>query len=316
MDSFNNTNHSPVTFILTGIHGLEAQHIWISIPFCAVYATALLGNCAILFIIKTEPSLHAPMYYFLSMLAINDINLSLTTLPTMLSVFLYNASEIYFDTCLTQMFFLHTFSLMESSVLLAMAFDRFIAICNPLRYASILTNPVIAKIGVVIVVRVTALEIPLVSLLKRLPFCKTNLLSHSFCFYPDVMKFACADTRLNSVYGLFTILSTAGIDSVCIIFSYLMIMKTVLGMASREGRLKALNTCVSHICVVLIFYIPMIGLAVLHRFGNGVPLVIFFLMGNVYLLFPSVLNPIIYSIKTKQIQKAILKMFSAKQDNI
>ncbi|XP_029457536.1 olfactory receptor 51G2-like isoform X2 [Rhinatrema bivittatum] len=302
-------------FILLGIPGLEAQHIWISILFCAAYAIALLGNCFILFLIKTERSLHTPMYYFLSMLALYDIGLSLTTLPTILSIFWFNSQEINFDACLVQMFFLQTFSLMESSVLLAMAFDRFIAICNPLRYASILTNSTIAKIGVAIVVRIVALEIPLTLLLKRLPFCKSNSLSHSFCFHPDIMKLACADTRINSIYGLFAVLSTTGIDSVFIFLSYMAIMKTVLNIARQEERLKAFNTCVPHICAVLIFYILIIGLSVVHRLGKNVPLVIYSLVGNICFLSPPVLNPVIYCIKTKQIQRAVVKIFiTTRQD--
>ncbi|XP_029457625.1 olfactory receptor 51F2-like [Rhinatrema bivittatum] len=315
MDAFNNTNNSPVTFIMLGIPGIEAQHIWISIPFCAVYIIALLGNCFILFLIKTERSLHTPMYYFLSMLAINDIGMTLTTLPTMLSIFLFNIKEINFVACQTQIFFLHNFTIMESSVLLAMAFDRYLAICNPMRYTSILTYSIIASIGVAILVRCTVLIIPIIILLKRLSFCKANLLSHSFCYHPDVLKLACTDTRINNFYGLVVVLSTAGIDSLFIVLSYVMIIKTVLSIASSEQRLKAFNTCVSHICVILIFYIPMIGLAVVHRFGKNIPPVIYTLMGNVYLLIPPVLNPIIYSIKTKQIQRQILRMFSRKQDH-
>ncbi|XP_029457629.1 olfactory receptor 51G2-like [Rhinatrema bivittatum] len=313
MIDVSNTSFNPSNFILVGIPGLEASHIWISIPLCLFYLIAVLGNCAILLIIKTEPSLHTPMYYFLSMLAVNDVGMSLTTLPTMLSVFWFNSTILDFDACLTQMFFLHSFSFMESSILFAMAFDRFIAICNPLRYATILTNPVIAKIGVAIVIKGISVVIPVVFLLKRLPFCKTNLLSHSFCFHPDMLKLVCADTKINNIYGLFVVVATAGVDSVCIALSYVRILMTVLRIASWEGRLKAFNTCVSHICAVLIFYIPMIGLSVVHRFGRNAPPALYTLMGNVYLLITPVLNPIIYSVKTKQIQRAVLRILCARR---
>nr|XP_033804410.1 olfactory receptor 51F2-like [Geotrypetes seraphini] len=309
----NNTNYKPVIFILTGIPGQEASHIWISIPFCAVYVFALLGNTTILFIIKTQQSLHTPMYFFLSMLAINDIGMTLATLPTMLSVFWFNIKEINVDACQIQLFFLHSFSIMESSVLLAMAFDRFIAICNPLRYTSILTNTIIVKIGIAIIVRSTTLMIPIPLLLKRLSFCKINYFSHSFCFHPDILKLACTNTRINSLYGLFVVLCTAGVDSIFTVLSYMMIIKTVLSLASPEQRLKAFNTCVSHICAVLIFYIPMIGLSVVHRFGTNAPLSIYVLMGNVYLLIPPVLNPIIYSIKTNQIQRTLFRILVEKK---
>nr|XP_033804409.1 olfactory receptor 51G2-like [Geotrypetes seraphini] len=315
MIPWNSTTLSPLTFTLLGIPGLEASHIWISIPLCALYVFAHLGNFTILLIIKTERSLHTPMYFFLSMLAINDICMTLTTLPTMLRVFWFNANKIHVDACYIQMYFLHGFSLIESSVLLAMALDRFVAICNPLRYTSILTSPVINKIGVAIVIRCSVLLIPLPFLLKRLSFCKNNVLSHSFCFHPDILKLVCADTRINSIYGLFVLVFTAGIDSACIALSYVRILMTVLSIASQE-RLKAFNTCVSHICAVLIFYIPMMGLSVVHRFGKNAPPVIYFLMGNIYLLIPPVLNPIIYSIKTNQIQRVLLRIFNLKSDQI
>uniref|UniRef100_UPI003753E865 consOR51 n=1 Tax=synthetic construct TaxID=32630 RepID=UPI003753E865 len=313
IDSINNSTSSAATFLLTGIPGLEAAHIWISIPFCFMYLIAILGNGTILFIIRTEPSLHEPMYYFLSMLAATDLGLSLSTLPTVLGIFWFNAREISFNACFAQMFFIHGFSFMESSVLLAMAFDRFVAICNPLRYASILTNTRVAKIGLAILTRSFLLILPLPFLLKRLPYCHSNVLSHSYCLHQDVMKLACADIRFNSIYGLFVVLSTMGLDSLLILFSYILILKTVLGIASREERLKALNTCVSHICAVLVFYVPMIGLSLVHRFGKHVPPVVHVLMANVYLLVPPVMNPIIYSVKTKQIRKRILRLFSLKK---
>ena len=140
MSNFQNTTSSSIIFLLTGVPGLEAFHTWISIPFCFLYVTALSGNSLILFAIVTQPSLHEPMYYFLSMLSTTDLGLSISTLVTMLGIFWFNARKISFNACLSQMFFIKLFTVMESSVLLAMAFDHFVAISNPLRYASILTD--------------------------------------------------------------------------------------------------------------------------------------------------------------------------------
>ncbi|EOA92723.1 Olfactory receptor 51E2, partial [Anas platyrhynchos] len=129
---------------LAGIPGMEKSHIWISIPFCSMYLAALLGNGALLFIVSTERSLHQPMYLLLSMLAVTDLMLSTTTVPKMLALFWFSAGEISFSACLTQVFFLHFASSAESMILLAMAFDRFVAICYPLRYAAVLTQSAIA----------------------------------------------------------------------------------------------------------------------------------------------------------------------------
>ncbi|XP_075779671.1 olfactory receptor 51G2-like [Pelodiscus sinensis] len=302
-------NISRTTFLLAGIPGLEAVGPWISIPFCSMYLVAILGNGLILLVIKTQKSLHQPMYLFLSMLSLTDLGLSASTLPTVLSVFLFNTREIDIDLCLAQLFFIHTFFIIESSVLLAMAFDRFVAIRHPLRYASILTSARIGNVGLVTIIRACGPHIPVVLLLKRLPYSKIQPLSYSYCLHPDVMKVACADTTPNSYYGLFIVLSTVGLDSVLIVLSYVMILKTVLSLTSWRERLKALNTCVSHICVTLLFYIPLLCLSMISRFmKNALPLSQI-LSTYLHLLLPPVLNPIVYSIKTKEIRKQIMKFF-------
>ncbi|XP_020823423.1 olfactory receptor OR51C1-like [Phascolarctos cinereus] len=313
MAPFNNTMFYPQSFFLTGIPGLERFHVWLSIPFCCLYGIALSGNSMILFVIITEPSLHEPMYYFLSMLSFTDLGLCLSTLITMVGLFWFNAREINFDACIAQMFFIHGFTFMESSVLLLMAFDRFIAICNPLRYTTILTNSRIAKVGMVIVIRGTAALVPLLLLLKRLSFCHSHILHHSYCFHPDVMKLSCSDTKVNSAFGLALGISTAGLDSVFILISYVLIIHSILSIASPEERKKAFSTCISHISAVAIFYIPMISLSLVHRFGKHAPPYVHTVIGNVYLIIPPVMNPIIYSVKTKQIRRAILKIFLPKR---
>ncbi|XP_001372070.3 olfactory receptor 51F2-like [Monodelphis domestica] len=307
-----NTSTPPLTFFLTGVPGLEAAHAWISIPFCCLYITALSGNGMILFVIITEPSLHEPMYYFLSMLSSTDLGLCTSTLFTVLGIFWFNAREISFNACLAQMFFIHLFTFMESSVLLAMAFDRFVAISNPLRYATILTHSRITQIGVSIVTRGVVILIPLVLLLKRLSFCHSHVLHHSYCFHPDVMKLSCSDTKVNSAFGLIAIISSAGIDSVFILLSYILIIHSILSIASPEERKKAFSTCISHVTAVAIFYIPLISLSFVHRFGKKAPPYVPTLIANIYLLIPPVMNPIIYSVKTKQIRKAVLKVLRPK----
>nr|XP_036846810.1 olfactory receptor 51I2-like [Manis javanica] len=303
----------PPAFLMIGIPGLEALHAWISIPFSSMYTVALTGNCLILLAVRRTPSLHQPMYYFLSMLALTDVGLTLSTLPTTLAVLWFDRRLIGFNACLVQMFFLHSFSVVESSVLLAMSFDRFVAISNPLRYAAVLTNNVIIKIGVAIVARATVSLFPVPFLLKRLNFCPGKiLLSHSFCFHADVMKCACTDITVNIVYGLYVVLSTVGVDSLLIVLSYTLILHTVMGLASPRERVRALNTCVSHILAVLIFYIPVIGVSIIHRFARQLPHAIHALVAYVYLVVPPVLNPIIYSVKSKPIREAMLRVLRGK----
>ncbi|ELK09413.1 Olfactory receptor 51B2 [Pteropus alecto] len=210
--------------------GLETVHHWISIPFFAVYVSVLLGNGTLLYLIKDDHSLHEPMYYFLAMLAGTDLMVTLTTMPTVMGVLWVNHREMSHGACFLQAYFIHSLSIVESGVLLAMAYDRFIAIRTPLRYNSILTKS--------------------------------------------------------------------------------RVMKTVMGIASAKEQAKAFNTCVSHISCVLVFYITVIGLTFIHRFGKHAPHVVHITMSYVYFLFPPFMNPIIYSIKSKQIQLSIVHLFS------
>ncbi|XP_074071491.1 olfactory receptor 51F1-like [Macrotis lagotis] len=307
----NLTSPFPI-FHFIGIPGLEAVHVWISIPFCCLYAIALSGNSMILFVIITEQSLHEPMYYFLSMLSATDLGLIISTMSTTLVVLWFNLREISLDGCIVQMFFLHGFTVIETGILVAMAFDRYVAICDPLRYNTILTNARILQIIFVILLRMIVLLVPTLLLLKRLSFCKTNILSHSYCYHPDVLKLACSDTKPNSFWGLTGLILTSGIDIPCIIISYIMIIRSVLSIASRTEQHKAFSTCVSHIAAVAIFYIPLVSLSLVHRFGQSSPKLVQTMMANIYLILPPVLNPVIYSLKTKQLRGALLKLLLSK----
>ncbi|XP_006131167.1 olfactory receptor 52R1-like [Pelodiscus sinensis] len=296
---------NPSTFILLGIPGLEWAHVWISIPFCAMYVITILGNVTILFIVKTEPSLHEPMYYFLCMLAVTDLVLSTSTLPKMLSLFWFNSREIAFSACLTQLYFVHCFSAIESGLFVAMALDRYVAICHPLRHSTILTNPVVAKIGLVVVLRGAILTLPYPFLARQWPYCRTNIIPYTHCEHIDVVKLACADIRISSYYGLFVLLCRIGLDVILITLSYIQILRAIFRLPTKDARLKTFGTCSSHLCVILAFYIPTLFSSLSQRFGHNLPLHFHVLLANVYLLVPPMLNPIIYGVRTKQIRKRL-----------
>ncbi|XP_055278391.1 olfactory receptor 51I2-like [Moschus berezovskii] len=310
MSMLNSTHHQPPFFLLSGLPGLEASHIWFSIPLSIMYVTAILGNIIIIHVVHKTPSLHEPQYVFSSLLAATDIGMSASSLPTVLNVFIFNHREIEFHGCLAQMFFIHTFSSVESAMLLAMAFDRFMAIRNPLRYIIVLTPSRITQMGLAAVARGVALMIPLPILLQQLPFCKNIVLSYSFCFHPDMMKLACGSIRVNIIYGLVLVLCSFGVDSVFIVLSYALILKTVLGIASREGCLKVFNTCVSHI--FFFFYVPLIALALIHRIGRYHSPLPHITMSNIFHFLTPVFNPLVYSVKTKQIRSALGRLFKFK----
>uniref|UniRef100_A0A8C0W400 Olfactory receptor n=1 Tax=Castor canadensis TaxID=51338 RepID=A0A8C0W400_CASCN len=304
--------HISSRFFLTGFPGLEVYYVWISIPFSLIYAIVFLGNSMVLHVIWTEPSLHQPMFYFLAMLAVTDLCMGLSTVHTVLGILWGFTEAITLDSCIAQSYFIHGLSCMESSVLLSMAFDRYIAICNPLRYSSILTNDKIMKIEVTILCRSSLLILPGIIRLKFLDYCRPHFLSHSFCLHQDLIRMTCSDSRFNSIYALALVICTLLLDVVLILMSYIKILHTVLNIASWEERLKSLQTCLSHICAVSVFYIPIIGLTMVHRFGKHLSPLVHVFMGNIYILFPPLMNPIIYSIKTQQIRMRIQRLLYLK----
>ncbi|NXV81858.1 O52B2 protein, partial [Atlantisia rogersi] len=309
MPPFNLTSPTPGTFILAGIPGMEEAHIWISIPFCSMYLVALLGNGVVLLVIRTEPSLHQPMYLFLAMLAIADLMLSTTTVPKMLAVFWLRAGEISFGACLTQMFFLHFSFSAESVILLAMAFDRFVAICHPLRYAAVLTRSAVLRAGLLALLRSFCIIFPCVFLLRRLPYCGRSVIPHTYCEHMGIARLACADISVNIVYGLAVPFAAIVLDFLLIIISYILILRALLRLPLRTARLKAFHTCGSHLCVILLFYVPAFFTVLTHRFGQEIPHHVHILLANLYVLIPPLLNPVVYGVRTQQIKKKVVKGF-------
>ncbi|XP_044849177.1 olfactory receptor 52N4-like, partial [Mauremys mutica] len=311
MSDSNTTDFTnPSTFILLGIPGLEAAHVWISIPFCTIYIIAMMGNFTILFIVKMEPSLHVPMYYFLCMLAVADLVLSTSTLPKTLSIFWFNSREIDFSACLTQMYFIHCVSVMESGIFVAMALDRYVAICDPLRHSTILTSPVVAKIGLAVVLHGSMIVLPYPFLLRQWPYCRTNIIPHTYCEHMAVANLACADVRVSSYYGLFMAFFLSSLDLFFIALSYTQILRAIFSLPTKDARLKTFGTCVSHICVISASYIPAFFSFITLRFSHNVPLHFHILIANLYLLVPPLLNPVIYGVRTKQIRDRLLRLFT------
>ncbi|KFV98867.1 Olfactory receptor 52M1, partial [Eurypyga helias] len=293
---------------LTGIPGLQHLHHWISIPFCIMYLVTLAGNSTLLCMIKADPSLHQPMFLFLSMLAVIDVVMSTSITPKMLDIFWFRSTSISLDACLTQMYFVHAFSVMESGVLVAMAFDRYVAICNPLRYLSLLTSPVVAAIGLASLLRALVFMSPLTFQIHHQPLCSPAVVDHSYCEHMAVLKLACKDAASSNTYSLSVSTYVVSFDSLLIALSYGLILRAVFSLSSLQARKKAFSTCGSQLCIMALFYIPGLLSMYMERYHQDLPRYIQVLLADLYLLIPPALNPLIYGIRMKKIRDGVRRV--------
>ncbi|KAM9319698.1 olfactory receptor 52D1-like [Gastrophryne carolinensis] len=309
MDATNVTSFHPDFFYLVGIPDLEQSHFPLSIIFCIMYIVALAGNKLLIWVIAANESLHQPMFIFLVVLAAADLLMSTSAVPKTLSIFWFNAHEISFDGCIAQIFFIHVSSLTESSMLVAMAYDRYVAICHPLSYVTKFTTSVTRNIIVVLVIRNILMMSPMSLLAWRLPYRGSNVLKHTYCEHMGVARLATASIKVNIFYGMAAIALGSFVDIVLIVLSYTAIIRAIIMLKSSEARHKAFNTCGSHLCVIAMLYIPAYFSFITHRIPhNHIPPSFHILVANLYVIVPPMMNPIIYGVRTKEIKQTFYKM--------
>ncbi|XP_006173676.2 olfactory receptor 52I2 [Camelus ferus] len=301
---YNHTMETPGTFFLVGIPGLQSSHLWLAISLSVMYTITLLGNTLIATVIWVDSTLQEPMYCFLCVLAAVDIVMASSVVPKMVSIFSSGDSSITFNACFTQMYFVHAATAVESGLLLAMAFDRYVAICKPLHYKRILTPQVMLGMSVTITIRAIIFMTPLSWMVSHLPFCGSSVVLHSYCEHIAVAKLACADPMPSSLYSLTGSSIMVGSDVFFITASYNLILQAVFGLSSKNAQLKALSTCGSHVAVMALYYLP--GMASIYVAWLGkdiVPSHTQVLLADLYVIIPPTLNPIIYGLRTEQIRK-------------
>nr|ALG94534.1 olfactory receptor 16 [Nannospalax galili]ALG94538.1 olfactory receptor 16 [Nannospalax galili]ALG94539.1 olfactory receptor 16 [Nannospalax galili]ALG94544.1 olfactory receptor 16 [Nannospalax galili]ALG94552.1 olfactory receptor 16 [Nannospalax galili] len=304
--SYNHTVGPPATFFLVGIPSLQSSYLWLAISLSAMYTTALLGNTLIMTVICMDSTLQEPMYCFLCVLAAVDIVMASSVAPKMVSIFSSGDGSISFNACFTQMYFVHTSTAVETGLLLAMAFDRYVAICKPLHYTRILTPHVMLGMCVTIIIRAIIFMTPLSWMLGHLPFCGSNVVPHSYCEHMAVAKLSCADPMPSSLYSLIFSSIIVGSDVAFIAASYTLILREVFSLSSKNAQQKAFSTCCSHVGVMALYYLPgMASIYVAWLGQDSVPSHTQVLLADLYLVIPPTSNPIIYGIRTKQIRERI-----------
>ncbi|XP_027429787.1 olfactory receptor 2A1/2A42 [Zalophus californianus] len=297
-------NQTAVTeFILLGFcFGPRIRMVLFGL-FSLFYACTLLGNSIILGLIWLDSRLHTPMYFFLSHLAIVDIAYACNTVPQMLVNLLKPDKPISFAGCWTQTFLCLTFAHTECLLLVVMSYDRFVAICHPLRYSAIMSWRVCVTLVVTSWACGSLLALVHVVLILRLPFCGPHEINHFFCEILSVLKLACADTRLNQVV-IFVACVFILLGPLCLVLvSYMHILFAILRIRSGEGRRKAFSTCSSHLCVVGLFFgsaIVMYMAPKSHHPEEQQKILFLF-----YSFFNPMLNPLIYSLRNAEVKGAL-----------
>ena len=290
-------------FILLGLGlGPRTQMLLFGL-FSLFCVLTLLGNGVILGLISLDFRLHTPMFFFLSHLAIVDMAYACSTVPQMLVNLLSPAKPISFAGCITQTFLFLTFAVTECLLLVVMSYDRYVAICHPLRYSVIVSWRVCITLVVTSWTTGVLLSLVHLVLLIPLPFCMTQKIDHFFCEIMAVLKLACADTHINELMVLAGAVSVLVGPFSSVIISYVCIFRAILRLQSGEGQSKAFSTCSSHLCVVRLFYGTAIIMYVGPRYGNPKEQKKYLLL--FHSLFNPMLNPLIYTLKNSEVKNAM-----------
>ncbi|XP_006133597.2 olfactory receptor 5J3-like [Pelodiscus sinensis] len=299
-------NHSVVTeFILSGLTDrpeLQLPLFWV---FLLIYVITMVGNGGMILLITIDPRLHTPMYFFLSNLSFCDLCYSTIISPKMLQNFLAERKSISYNACAVQMYFFIVFADLECLLLAVMAYDRYVAICNPLLYTVTMSrqrcNQLVA--GMYLVVLVESIIHTILTL--RLSFCRSNIINNFFCDAPSLLMLSCSDTRINDIMlFFFTCLITLN-SAVAILLSYVYIFSTILRIRSAEGRHKAFSTCAFHLTVVVILYGTLFF--IYFRPTSSYSMDSDKVASVFYTLVIPMLNPLIYSLRNREVKDALHK---------
>nr|XP_006117010.1 olfactory receptor 1019-like [Pelodiscus sinensis] len=295
-------------FTVTGITDDPQMQIVFFMVFLAIYLVNLVGNLGMVVLITHDPQLHTPMYFFLWHLAFCDLCYSSAIAPRMLADFFSQKGTISFSSCTAQLYFFAAFVTTDCYILAVMAYDRYVAICNPLLYSATMSRGLCLRLVISSYVAGTVNAVIHTTATFRLDFCGPNTVNHFFCDVPPLLALSSSDTRLNEIL-LFTFAGFVEMSSLAIILvSYAFILSAILRIRSTEGRHKAFSTCSSHFTGVTLFYGTII-------FMYLRPMSVYALDQDkwasvFYTVVIPMLNPLIYSLRNKDAKTSLRKLIS------
>ncbi|XP_012791244.1 putative olfactory receptor 1F12P [Sorex araneus] len=298
-------------FFLLGFPTWPGQQGLLLALFLCVYLTGLFGNLLILLAIGLEPRLHTPMYFFLANLSLVDLCLPSATVPKLLQNIQTQTQSISYSGCLAQMYFCMMFANMDNFLLTVMAYDRYVAICHPLHYSTIMTRKLCASLVAVPWVVATLNPLLHTLLIARLHFCSDNVIHHFFCDINSLLPLSCSDTSLNQIMVLAVVGLIFVVPSGCILASYILIISAVLKIPTTQGKLKAFSTCSSHLALVILFYGAITGIymspSTNHSSEKDSAASV------IFMVVAPVLNPFIYSLRNNELKAALRRVLGQRK---
>ncbi|XP_030633743.1 olfactory receptor 2AT4-like [Chanos chanos] len=303
---FNSSITTVTEFIILGFPGLLPQyHGPVGALLFLIYLMLATGNVFIVMFVASERSLQKPTYLIFCNLAMSDLAFGTVTLPKVIARYWLSDRIISYSACFTQMFFVHFLGANNSLLMSLLALDRFIAICNPLRYPSLITNRSILKLCTISWVFTVVCMVVIVNGALSMPYCGPNIITQCYCDHTSITKLACADITRVKTFAFGIAMFVLMGPFTFIIFSYIFIIASVSKISSSEGRYKTFSTCSPQLMIICLYYLPR---CVVYIYDMSVEINanIRIMLIMWYSLFPSVVNPVIYCFRTKEI-KDILK---------
>ncbi|XP_062993169.1 olfactory receptor 10G6-like [Elgaria multicarinata webbii] len=295
-------------FVLVGFPYPKKLKGPLFIFFLLIYLLTLFGNLLILLVVVFSPQLHKPMYWFLCHLSLLDMTVSSVIVPKVIAGFLDGGGVMSYGGCVCQLFFFHFLGCTECFLYTLMAYDRFLAICKPLHYGTIMNRRTCLFLAMGTWFGGCLHSMMETALVFRLPFGRTNQVNYIFCDIPAVLKLVCADTTLNEMVTMVDVGLVAITCFFLILTSYMYIVSTILKIRSAEGRQRAFSTCTAHVTIVVTYYVPLVFIYLRPGSQDSLDGVV----AVFYTSLTPLLNPIIYTLRNKDIKVALVRWSSSK----